>query len=487
MEVERVINSWTKYIDELFEKLRNIGLFINDAQNGEVYPNRYWYNWGYQAEDMKENRFMKYVHPEDAPLVRDLSVTEDKKLQESGHIAFRLRTKDGEWRWVLSTAVSVLKDKSGKVKQYIGFDTDITEEKEAKRKLKAALEETKAEKEKAEAHALEATTMREIAAIVSSSLDLDKTIEAILDQAKRLIPFDTASVQILENNHLTIIGGRGWKDLGKVIGYRWKVPGENPNTVVVKTKKPFILGEISEQLLRSFDQLPEEYTGKSWLGIPLIFRDEVIGILTFDKNTEHFFTYKHANVGTVFASHVAIAVHNASIFEKTKEIALTDPLTKAKNRRAFFDFMAQQDKVFKRYNSVFSLLMIDIDFFKNINDRFGHQAGDNVLKDLVEIIKSDLRDSDIICRYGGEEFAVLLPSIDEEAAFEIAERIRMKVEGTLLIAGSASGLTVSIGCADCRGPHIDGVDSLIFMADKALYHAKECGRNRCVQYSKLCS
>ncbi len=232
---------------------------------------------------MKDNGFMKYVNPGDAPLVRDLSVTRDKEGEESGNIFFRLHTKDNDWRWILSTAVSVSKDELGKVQQYIGFDIDITEEKEAKEKLQKALVETKAAKEQAEAHALEATTMREISEIVSSSLDLDKTLEAILDQAQRLVPFDTASVQIMENNYLKIIGGRGWKNLERVIGYKWEIPGDNPNTVVLGTKKPYILGNVPERFSSSSNELTKEYAGKSWLGIPLIFREEIIGILTFLK------------------------------------------------------------------------------------------------------------------------------------------------------------------------------------------------------------
>lgn len=485
-ELRNVIVSQNEYANDLIEKLRKIGLFINDAQNGKVYPNQYWYEWGYTEKDMLENGFLKHIYPEDLQKVKNLSVIKDSVQQESSSVVFRFRTKAGDWRWLLSTAVSVSKDESGKVKQYIGFDIDITEEKEAKEKLKRALEEAKTAKEKAEANALEANTMREISEIISSSLDLDTTLEAILDQAKRLIPYDTASIQILENSRMKIIEGRGWKDLDSVIGYSLPIPGDNPNTVVAETKKPLIIGKIPGKY-SSFKERPREYTGKSWMGIPLVFRAKVMGILTFDKDEEGFFNSKQANLGTVFASHVTVALHNSRIFEKTRAIAMTDPLTGVKNRRAFFDFAIQEDRIFKRYGTVFSLIMIDIDFFKKINDRFGHQTGDSVLKDLVALINDDLRDSDLICRYGGEEFAVLLPSSDEEAAFDIGERIRTNVEANLEAGKIGEKITISIGCADRRGRNVDSIDSLISMADKALYHAKESGRNCSKRYSQISS
>ncbi len=483
-ELEEIIKSQTDYISELLEKLRNIGLFIHDAKNGKVYPNKYWYEWGYREDEMMGQRFFKHIYPEDLHEVKNLTIVQDTVGHESSNVAFRFHTKDGDWRWILSIAVSVAKDETGRVKQYIGFDMDITEEKEAKEKLKKALKETQAAKEKAEAHALEADTMREISRIISSSLDFDSTIDAILDQAKRLIPFDTASVQILKDDYLQNIGGRGWKNLGTILRYSLPVPGDNPNTVVIESKEPLIIRKVPDRY-SSFKELPDEYAGKSWLGIPLIFRESVIGLLTFDKNEENFFSSKHAELGTVFAGHVAVALNNSRIFEQTKARAMTDPLTGAKNRRAFFDFAIQEDKIYKRYGTVFSIIMIDIDFFKKINDRYGHQTGDKVLKDLVSLIKNDLRDSDIICRYGGEEFIILLPASDEKAAYDIVERIRKNVEANLKTGESNSRITISTGCADRQGTDIHTIDSLISMADKALYHAKRSGRNRSVRYSKL--
>lgn len=480
--IEKIIKSQTDYLNNLFEKLRNIGLFINDTKNKKVYPNRYWYDWGYTEKEMMGMGFLQFVHPDDLDTVMKSSIQRVTKGIDSNKVMFRIRTSKGEWRWILSAAVSIIKDKEGNIQQFIGFDMDITEEMEAKEKLKTALDKARKAKKRAELKALEANTMQEISKIVTSTLDLDSTIEAILQQAKRVIPFDTASVQILKNDSLIVMGGTGWPDTELIKTFSFPVPGDNPNTKVVESKEPLIINNIPGGY-SSFKNMPKDYGGKSWIGIPLIFREKVIGVLTFDKNEKNFFKNRHKKIGAAFASHVAVALENSRIFEEMKNIALTDPLTGAKNRRAFFDFAIHQDKMFKRYGKVFSLIMIDIDFFKKVNDSLGHQSGDTVLKKLVLLIRRNLRDSDIVCRYGGEEFLILLPSSDENNAFEIAERIRIKAENQLRIKGYNKKITISAGCADRAGPEISSIDSLISMADRALYSAKSTGRNRSIKYS----
>ena len=134
-ELRRIINDQNEYTSELIEKLRKIGLFINDTQNGNVYPNQYWYDWGYTEKDMIGNGFLKFVYPEDLQKIKNLSVLKDSVQQEASSVVFRFRTKKGDWRWIHSSTVSVSRDEYGKVKQYIGFDIDITEEKEAKEKV----------------------------------------------------------------------------------------------------------------------------------------------------------------------------------------------------------------------------------------------------------------------------------------------------------------------------------------------------------------
>ncbi len=490
-----ILNQREEYVLDIINKMRDIGLFIADIENNKVYPNKLWYSWGFTDEDMLNNGYLNYVHPDDierivnhkSALAKAPGDKSDPVFSEKD-IIFRFRKKNGEWRWLLSSAISVITDKEGKITQYIGFDHDITDEMEAKRNLEKTLKQVREAKEEAEKKVLEATTMMEISRIITSSIDLDSTIEAILDQAKRVIPYDTSSVQILKNGRLEVIGGRGWKNTEKIIGFSFSIPGHNPNTVVIQSGKPLVIADIREETEKgnfSFKILSREYVGISWLGIPLIMRGKPIGMLTFDKNEPGFFTRDHQNIGTAFASHVAIALENARIYEEIKASALTDPLTGARNRRSFFEHAREQESLFKRYGTNFALIMLDIDFFKKVNDNFGHPEGDRILKEIVLRIKSNLRDTDTLYRYGGEEFMILLPQNNEDDAFIIGERIRTDIEKNIKTQKDQKPVTVSLGCADMEICRITGIEELTALADKALYYAKGHGRNRSKRASEL--
>ncbi len=164
---------------------------------------------------------------------------------------------------------------------------------------------------------------------------------------------------------------------------------------------------------------------------------------------------------------------------KAKEKALYDGLTGIYNRAVFNDRIEKEVKRAKRENRKLSFLMIDIDNFKKINDLYGHQTGDMVLKILSNQIKKVMRDFDFLARYGGEELAVILTDTDIKIAKEIAERIRKKIENTKFIyKGERIPVTVSIGCAELKDG--DNEKTLIERADKALYEAKNSGKNKVV-------
>ncbi len=483
-EIKLLLKSQSEYINSLLEKMRGLGLFIDDLSNNTVYPNFLWYEMGYTEDDMKNHGFLNFVHPDDMKIVTNQSIKRLPNGKDPSKIVFRIKTKKGDWKWVRSAVVSMITDKEGNVSQYIGFDTDITKEMEAKEKLEKALILAEQARKNAELKALEATTIEEAGAIISSTIDLSTTLQAILDQAEKVIPFDTASIQILKKDKLEIIGGRGWRFPEKIIGFSFSYPGMNPNTEVIKYKKPLIIKDIVKNNSR-FIPVAEEYIGRSWLGIPLIFRNKVIGMMTFDKKERDFFTEEHQRIGIAFASHVANALENSRLYEELKELAMTDPLTGAKNRRAFFEFAEQQEKLFHRYKADFAIIMLDIDFFKRINDRLGHQEGDSVLQNLVKSIYQELRNTDILGRYGGEEFVILLPRSNENDAYDISERIRKKVKEQSRIINSEAPITISLGCANMENSTVTNIDNLISMADKALYYAKENGRDQSQRYSTL--
>ena len=166
-----------------------------------------------------------------------------------------------------------------------------------------------------------------------------------------------------------------------------------------------------------------------------------------------------------------------------EHLAATDPLTEALNRRAFLEMGQQELSRAVRYDRPLTLLALDVDHFKRINDRHGHDAGDAVLQAFCDIVRANLRDSDLFARLGGEEFAVLLPETAPENALKTAERLRQAVEGMRVSAqDEVVAVSVSIGVA-ALGPDAADVSQILNDADRALYAAKDGGRNRVVAAS----
>jgi diguanylate cyclase (GGDEF)-like protein len=155
-------------------------------------------------------------------------------------------------------------------------------------------------------------------------------------------------------------------------------------------------------------------------------------------------------------------------------MAITDPLTGAYNRRYLELQLEQVLETWTRYQRPASVLLIDIDHFKRINDKFGHGVGDSAIKNLVEVISRNIRNVDTLCRYGGEEFVVLLAETPLSKARPVAEKLRAAVENTRVVP--EVGMTISVGVCDVSVA--DGVDHWLNLADAALYLAKRNGRNR---------
>lgn len=167
--------------------------------------------------------------------------------------------------------------------------------------------------------------------------------------------------------------------------------------------------------------------------------------------------------------------------EELEHIAITDGLTQLYNRTKMDIELQKLEGIYKRYGRVFSVIMIDIDYFKSVNDTFGHQVGDSVLKQFATILKQNIRSTDFIGRWGGEEFLIVCIETSEENAIEIASNLRKKIETTFF--EKVGHKTMSVGIAQME----DGLvlDDLINNADKALYFAKENGRNQVVTFSQI--
>lgn len=207
----------------------------------------------------------------------------------------------------------------------------------------------------------------------------------------------------------------------------------------------------------------------------LSMEQDFLGDLTFYRRKR--FSEKELSNIEVLMSSMIYPLRNAIMYKKALDAAFTDALTGAQNRASLNDTLAREIELAKRHDGQLSVILIDADHFKNINDTLGHAHGDAVLKTISAIAHDTIRQSDVLFRYGGEEFLVLLNQTDLEGAELLAHRIRQNIENIQEINGVKSTVTVSLGVTTLRGN--DSLTSIFNRADKALYKAKANGRNRC--------
>ena len=224
------------------------------------------------------------------------------------------------------------------------------------------------------------------------------------------------------------------------------------------------------------------------LSIPLVTHNNMCGVLNLHKDRINSFKDNEIALSKTVATQAAIAIENAQLYKQATELSITDALTGLSNRRHFQDILNREYVLTQRYSASLSLIMIDIDHFKKYNDTHGHLQGDIVLKKVATCLLHNTRGIDLTCRFGGEEFVVLLPKTTTQGANTAAEKLRSVVEKEVFTGESESQpggtLTLSLGVASYPADTSDMMN-LLELADQALYKAKELGRNQVVTYTEV--
>ena len=218
---------------------------------------------------------------------------------------------------------------------------------------------------------------------------------------------------------------------------------------------------------------------------PIEFKGVNLGVLiaatganVADEHTERLLE--------LFSRSIGLAINNAMTHSKFQRLAAIDGLTNIYNRRFGMDRLKEDFSRAVRDSSSLTVAMVDIDHFKRVNDTYGHLVGDKAIVLTTSIIKNSLRDGDIVIRYGGEEFLIILHGAGSDDAVTVCERIRHKVQDSILKEGDQQiNLSVSIGIAAYPEQTVSKEMELIDMADQALYHAKNTGRNKVIRFGEL--
>ena len=320
-----------------------------------------------------------------------------------------------------------------------------------------------------------------------SSTDPQKTYNAILTNSKELLLAERASLLVVDEkaNELVLKAGVGIKSEISEVG-RIRA-GEGVAGAVLESGRALVVENIEKT---SVVPAPaeREYKTKSFISYPIRIGGRTIGVLNVtDKSSGEKYDDIDLSLLEIIGPQVALALERAEWQERATEfqlMSITDPLTGLLNRRYLQERMNEEVNRSRRYDYPMSFLMIDIDDFKNYNDLNGHQAGDQALQITAHCLKVALRSADVACRYGGEEFGVLLPQTPLTEATAIAERMIQRVAETDYPHGKsqpAGGVTISIGISTFS-KHVDSPDRIIAAADRALYNAKRKGKNRIELY-----
>ncbi len=325
-----------------------------------------------------------------------------------------------------------------------------------------------------------AEALRDTAALINSSLHMDEVLDRILENVEKVVPHHAANVAFVDENGMTsFVRGKGYRERDcedDLFASRYAVNDVDNLKKMASSGRACIMPDVQSNpkwvKVKSLEWI------QSYAGAPIIARGKLLGFINLDAAEPDFFTQKHADRLQGFANQAAIAIENARLFEQTREMAVTDYLTGAFNRRALLENVHREIGRAKRYHVPLSALMVDIDHFKKVNDTYGHGVGDQVLRKVTEALRAGVRDSDIIGRFGGEEFVILMPETQLPEAEKAAKRLCEATDS--LHIDSEKGnvhVTISVGVS-AWSEKMQTAEDLLDAADKAMYAAKSTGHNQ---------
>ena len=320
---------------------------------------------------------------------------------------------------------------------------------------------------------------------IAPPLDRERLLQTIVEKATHLLKAEQGSLMLLneETDELLV---EAKKSIDNVIKESMRLSrGEGIAGKVFESGEPLLVENV-EKDQRINQKNRARYKTKSFISIPLKIEEKTVGVLNIsDKISGNIFNESDLRLIQFFSTSASIAIERSLLYKKIeelKELSVTDPLTGIMNRRYLNDRLSEEIARYNRYKQPFSLLMVDVDEFKEFNDTYGHIIGDKVLKDLAAIIVESLRNTDIPARFGGDEFVLILPQTPKADAINIANRIKENVEKTCAPHREEfpyKGLTVSIGLTSYPDDASSAAE-LFEKTDQALYLAKKGGRNRIV-------
>ena len=447
-------------------------------------------NWGWTEA----------LHPDDLPACKERW---ERSLREGAayEIEYRLRRHDGVYRWFLVKG-NPLRDENHRVIRWIGTTSDIEDQKHHQQMLEQQIHERTVELADANTRLQEemverdyarrkldeqnerimrdltersqrATLLAKMGEHMQSCITQDEVFAAALGYAPKVFPTSPGAVALFNSGrNLVEIAGQ-WLDCQLPItvfepNACWALRTGHPHLVVA--------GDTTAPCAHAAGMK------NTYLCVPILAQGEALGVLHFQATDEApTLADSELSFKTTFAGQVGLSVANIRLREALRAQSIRDPLTGLYNRRYLTEMLERETRRAIRSEQSLGVLMLDLDHFKKFNDTYGHEAGDRVLRETASLLMKSVRAEDIVCRFGGEEFVVILPMADLQVTEARGERIRSRTrELTVLHQGQSLGMiTVSVGVA-VLPEHGTNPKELLEAADAALYRAKREGRDRVV-------
>jgi len=414
---------------------------------------------GYTLDELKGLYSLDYVHPEDREKVREKAI-DVLKGQSSLPYEFRLIKKDSELIWVLDRVASI--QYKGK-RSVLGTIMDVTERKKAEDEVRL--------------YTGQLETLFNIGATVSQTLNLGEILDSVLDKVMEVMGVEASGIFLLDEqtNRLLLRAHRGMparlvRDL-KMLNIEDGFIGK-----VAQSGKPLLMEDVSVDHRLSRSKARGKF--ESFAAVPIIAKEKIRGVMGVGSHRyREFPDWEVRMLGTI-SNQIGMAIENAQLYEHALELAFTDSLTGLYNRRYLMEQIEREFIRAERSKSPLSLIMVDLDGLKDINDSYGHHHGDAFLREVGRIIKVNTRASDVAARWGGDEFMLLATEADSASSSKIAERVRSQVgRYRMEINGRKVGITVSAGVVSYPA-HALGISELIKNVDEAMYNAKRGGKNQ---------
>lgn len=432
---------------------------IVDAAGTVIYANRAWIETlGCSDKDIGEIKLADFVRSDEVALFMEM-LRGARRGEEPGKIETVFVGKDGREIQVEGNLNAWRTD--GQLTAICGIFRDVGARKEAEAALREQVE-----------------ALCRVGRSMSQAGDVVDLLGSVLETTLDVLHLDKGCVLLVnrETNELLIKAHRGMSaefvSSVKEMKFEDGLAGR-----AARSKKPVVVREVSRRGGVGAGVFECEGV-RSMAAIPILAKDSHVGVMCFGSVAPRPFDDEELRLLEAIASQVGVAVESSRVFEESMQIAFTDGLTGLYNRRFLMEQMEREFARVKRSKGSFSMIMLDLDGLKRINDRYGHDEGDAFLKELGRIIRKSTRAADVAARWGGDEFIVLAPDTGSERASVIGERIRARVERYRpVVEGEKVCASVSVGIASYPS-HALEVTDLLRRADEAMYCAKKGGKNR---------